>query len=323
MTLTELARLAHVSTSTASKAFALSPEVNEQTRDMIFDVAKTHGCFKKFYRSEYPGLVFAVICPEFDSTYYSAFISEMQKYLARYNSETTVASTGFSRETERRLLEYYQRYHTVDGIVLINGITDIVQRNEIPIATVNCFTKSRGVINVKKDLLTPIKETVREWAEAGITEIGFIGDPCTNGRRRMMGEAVTEILGEVNTDYFVRSTERFERGGYLGALELMDREKMPRAIICAYDRLATGAMRAFADRGLKVPEDIAVVGIDDAPASGYSTPSLSSISHEIESTCRAVADALFKKIKGEDFESDINIVCKLNRRESSIIKKVN
>ena len=141
-----------------------------------------------------------------------------------------------------------------------------------------------------------------------------------NGRRRMMGEAVTEILGEVNTDYFVRSTERFERGGYLGALELMDREKMPRAIICAYDRLATGAMRAFADRGLKVPEDIAVVGIDDAPASGYSTPSLSSISHEIESTCRAVADALFKKIKGEDFESDINIVCKLNRRESSVIK---
>ena len=68
MTLTELARLAHVSTSTASKAFALSPEVNEQTRDMIFRVAKINGCFKKFYRQEYPGLSFAVICPEFDST---------------------------------------------------------------------------------------------------------------------------------------------------------------------------------------------------------------------------------------------------------------
>ena len=61
MTLTELARLAHVSTSTASKAFALSPEVNQETRDMIFEVAKQHGCFKKFYRTEYPGLVFAIM----------------------------------------------------------------------------------------------------------------------------------------------------------------------------------------------------------------------------------------------------------------------
>lgn len=320
MTLTELARLAHVSTSTASKAFALSPEVNEQTRDMIFEIAKAHGCFKKFYRSEYPGLVFAVICPEFDSTYYAAFISEMQKHLAKYNSETCVASTGFSIETERRLLEYYQRYHTVDGIILINGRASVVQRNEIPIATINCFTQCHGVINVQKDLRTPIKETVKSWIEAGVTDIGFIGDPCTNGRRRMTAEALTETLGEVNEDYFVRSAARFERGGYLAALELMDREKMPRAVICAYDRLAVGAMRAFADRGLKVPDDIAIVGIDDAPASSYSTPSLSSISHEIENTCRAVANALFKKIKGEDFDSDINIVCKLNRRESSLIK---
>ncbi len=319
MTLTELARLAHVSTSTASKAFALSPEVNQQTRDMIFDVAKAHGCFKKFYRSEYPGLVFAIICPEFESTYYSAFISEMQKYLARYNCETSVASTGFSKETERRLLEYYQRYHTVDGIILINGITDIKEKNEIPIATVNCFADGKGAINVNKDLLTPIKETIKAWTEAGVTDIGFIGDPCTNGRRSMTRDALTEILGEVNEKFFVRSAERFERGGYIGALELMEKEKMPRAVICAYDRLAVGAMRAFKDKGIKIPDDIAIVGFDDAPASSYSTPSLSSISHEIEITCQAVADALFKKIKGEEFNSEINIVCKLKKRESSQI----
>ena len=61
MTLTELAKLAHVSTSTASKAFAGSPEVNEQTREMIFEVAKRAGCFKKFCKSDYPGYVIAVI----------------------------------------------------------------------------------------------------------------------------------------------------------------------------------------------------------------------------------------------------------------------
>lgn len=319
MTLTELARLAHVSTSTASKAFALSPEVNEQTKEMIFDVAKAHGCFKKFYRSEYPGLAFAVICPEFESTYYSAFISEMQKCLAKYNSETTVASTGFSIEAECCHLEYYQRYHTVDGIILIDGRTNINPKCEIPIATVNHRAEGRGAINVVKDMRAPIFQAVENWVKAGVRDIGFIGDTCTNGRRNRVYDAIENYLGEVNTDYFIRSNARFERGGYLGALELMERERLPRAIICAYDRLATGAMRAFADRGLKIPDDIAIIGVDDAPASSYTTPSLSSISHRLDETCKSLATALISKIKGEEYPEVINIACELNERESSQI----
>ena len=320
MTLTELAKLAHVSTSTASKAFALSSEVNAETREMIFEVAKQHGCFKKFYRLEYPGLVFAVICPEFESTYYSAFISEMQKCLAKYNSETTVAATGFSIEAERRHLEYYQRYNTVDGIILIDGRTDINPKCEIPVATVNHRAECKGAINVIKGMRLPIYQTVENWVKAGVRDIGFIGDPCTNGRRNRAYDAIQNYLGEVNTDYFVRSDARFERGGYLGALELMDREKLPRAVICAYDRRAIGAMRAFSDRGLKIPDDIAMIGIDNAPASSYSIPSLSSIDHRLEDTCKTLAEALIAKIKGESFQSDIEVFCRLIERESSQIK---
>ena len=321
MTLTELARLAHVSTSTASKAFALSPEVNEQTRDMIFDVAKKNGCFKKFYRTEYPGLVFAVICPEFESTYYSAFISEMQKYLAKYNSEVSVAATGFSKETEERLIEYYERYQTVDGIILINGNTKIVQKNEIPMATVNCFTTAKGCINVNKDLQTPIKNAVYSWKSAGVESVGFIGEPHTNGRQKMVWQAVGEVYGSARKEYFVTAPERFERGGYLGAMELISRGNLPRALICAYDRVAVGAIRAFTEKGIRIPTDVAIIGIDDAPASEYSTPPLSSISHEIEDTCKKVATALISKIKGEEYESEIYVCCKLNERVSSKIEK--
>ncbi|MBQ8321549.1 MAG: LacI family DNA-binding transcriptional regulator [Clostridia bacterium] len=319
MTLTELARLAHVSTSTASKAFALSPEVNEQTRDMIFEVAKANGCFKKFYRAEYPGLVFAVICPEFDSTYYSAFISKMQRYLSKYNSEVAVAETGFSAECEARLIEYYERFQPVDGIILINGHAEITPKNEIPIATVNCFSKSVGTINVKKDLQSPITDAVLAWKRAGVQSVGFIGEPHTNGRRQMVRSAIKKVLGKVNEEYFVTASERFERGGYLGALDLINKKSLPRAIICAYDRVAMGAMRAFAEHGVRVPEDVAIIGIDDAHTSAYSTPSLSSISHEIENTCKALATSLMAKIKGEAFESSILIKCELKERESSKI----
>ena len=51
ITLSKLAKLANVSVSTASKAFSGSPEVNEETRQLVFRVAKEHGCFKKFYNA--------------------------------------------------------------------------------------------------------------------------------------------------------------------------------------------------------------------------------------------------------------------------------
>ena len=64
MTLTKLAKLANVSVSTASKAFSMSPEVNSETREMIFDKARELRCFKQFFSAKYPRLVVAVICPE-------------------------------------------------------------------------------------------------------------------------------------------------------------------------------------------------------------------------------------------------------------------
>ena len=319
MTLTELARLAHVSTSTASKAFALSPEVNEQTRDMIFEVAKENGCFKKFYRQEYPGLVFAVICPEFESTYYASFISEMQKYLSKYNSEVAVAATGFDGATEQRLLEYYRRYHTADGIILINGFTPVESSGEIPIATVNCYRGCKGSINVNVTSQNPINQMISDWKDQGVTEIGFIGDCYTGQRLKSLKKALEENSLKKIEEHFVSTNERFEASGYLGAKELIARGKLPRAVLCAYDRIALGAMRAFSERGIRVPDEVAVFSIDDAPGSAYSTPSLTSVSHRVDEVCRAVAKSLMAKIKGEPYEEQMEFECELVRRESSRI----
>ncbi len=319
MTLTELARLAHVSTSTASKAFALSPEVNVETRNMIFDVAKANGCFKKFYRTEHPGLSFAVICPEFESTYYSSFIAEMQKCLAKYNCEVSVASTGFDRQTEERLIEYYERYFTVDGIIVINGITDFETKNEIPIVSIDCYGKVKGTINVKKDLQIPVNSVVEKWKSAGVREIGFIGEAHSGARCKRLEGAMEKEGLTVNKDYFVLSDRRFEEGGYLGARELYSRGKLPRALLVSYDRMAFGVLRAFSELGVRVPEDVAVVSVDDAPSSEYMTPSLSSINHRVADICSIVADSIMSLIKGEPYESENSVVCEFRERESSRI----
>lgn len=71
MTLSKLAKLANVAVSTASKAFSMSGDINEQTREEIFRIARENGCFKKFFNAKYPKFVAAVICPEVNSRHYS------------------------------------------------------------------------------------------------------------------------------------------------------------------------------------------------------------------------------------------------------------
>ena len=321
MTITELAKLAHVSTSTVSKAFAFLPDVSEQTRNMIFEVAKANGCFKKFYRSEYPGLAFAVICPEFESTYYASCVSEMQRLFSHYNCEVAVAATGFDPETERRLIEYYCRYNTVDGIVLIDGVSSIPPKNEIPIATIRSKEGCEGDIHVRIDLQNAVDSVVAYWATEGVTDVGFIGDRHTDGRLEMLKTALSRACLAQNESYLVKGLGRFEECGYVGALELMARERLPHAIFCAYDRIAAGAIRAFADKGIRVPEDIAVFSIDDAPGSRYSMPSITSVGYRMDETCRFVADALMAFVKGEPFEVGLEVKPVPIYRESSRIRK--
>ena len=318
MTLTELARLAYVSTSTASKAFSMSPEVSEQTRNMIFDIAKKHGAFKKFYRSEYPNCVIALICPEFDSSYYSALISAFQETLSSLNAELTVASWDFSHESIEKLLKYYDKYQTVDGIILINSPIPNTHSGAIPTVTVGRVSQGvRGDIDITLDQITAVREAVKHFKSAGVTDIGFIGDKYTGRREKNLRAAIREIIGE-GEDIAVsaKAEERFEAGGYAAMTALIEKGRVPRAIVCAYDRIAYGVMRAAADNGIKIPEELLLVGFDDAPASAYTTPALSSINHSIKESAEAASRAIISKIRGEEYDSDITISCPLVIRES-------
>ena len=105
MTLSKLAKLANVSVSTASKAFSGSGEVNDETREMIFAVAKKYGCFKKFYNAKYPKLVIAIIAPEFESAYYTSYLSYLQKNLQDKGCEVCFSATDFDTEKEKSLVE--------------------------------------------------------------------------------------------------------------------------------------------------------------------------------------------------------------------------
>ena len=146
ITLSKLAKLCHLSVSTVSKAFSMSEEVNEQTREEVFRVAKEYGCFKKYYKAKYPKTVIAVICPEFQSRFYSDALTALQQHLSRYNCEICVASTDFSPKKQQDLLHYYNRYTTVDGVICIANHMELEEEMELPVAVVGSVASGRVAV---------------------------------------------------------------------------------------------------------------------------------------------------------------------------------
>ncbi|MBO5742776.1 MAG: LacI family DNA-binding transcriptional regulator [Clostridia bacterium] len=318
MTLSKLAKLAHVSLSTASKAFSMSSEVNEETREMIFELARKHGCFKKFYNAKYPKLVIAVICPEFKSRYYSSIVSSIQENLSKMDSEICVASTDFSEDKRSELYDYYNNYSNVDGIIMIDSGKYEHTKSNVPVVTTG---KSNGkTVSVYSNSSLGINMAVDYFLSKGIKDIGFISEKYTMSKLVNFRDYINKKLGNICEDYLSVSEHRMELGGYEAMEEFFKRKTIPRAIICAYDCMAIGAMKCVFDHGLNIPDDVAIIGMNNNRETEFLNPALSSIDLCSEEAGREMSLAVINKIMGIETNEEIILTPKLILRESSEIK---
>ena len=316
VTLSKIAKLANVSVSTVSKAFSGSKEVNDETREHIFAIAKKNRCFTKYYNVKYPKLVLALIAPEFSSMYYSSFITQIQKRITDNNCELCVSATNFSAENEKSLIEYYLKHSKVDGIIVIGAKNDIVESYDIPIVFINPQVNSSTISTVKADFSSAISELADRIIEAKITSIGLIGEAYTKPKLDRVVSIFDQKGIKVSGDYVSVSEKRFEEGGYDAGLKLVQLSKIPQVLICAYDNMAIGAIRALNENGIRVPQDVSVVGFDNVFQAEYLSPSLTSVSAEVDELTSIALDVIMKQINGEETAQMTVIPSKLYIRES-------
>lgn len=317
--MSKLAKLAHVSVSTVSKAFSMSAEVNAETREMIFDIARKNGCFKKFYTAKYPRYVIAVICPEFQSRYYSSMISLVQKKLSDYNCEICVAATDFSNESRKTLLEYYDKYTDVDAIIIVDGKIELESNIEVPTVIVGHNDDNNCFVSIDIDYMPAVTEAIEYLKNKNITKIGYIGEKFTTDKKKKFITAMEENFGGYDESLISVVDDRFEKGGYNAMQKLIDSKNIPRAILCGYDNMAIGAIRCIYENGLSVPNDIAVIGFNDIPEAKYLNPPLSSIDPHMDTICNIAVSSILDKLSGKDVEMKHKIIPTFNLRKSAEI----
>ncbi len=316
MTLKDIAKLCNVSVSTVSKAFWDAADISDETKQLIFNVAKENGCYEKYYKGKYHKFVVAVICPEVDSQYYARFIEHLGEAIEREGGIMMIAMDRFDKGRKQELIEYFSAGNRSDGIIVFN-LGELKRGYDIPIISIG---KANGVVDsVVTDIEHAVGDAVKYLKSLGHRKIAFIGEPLTCAKQNLVMKHMTGNGLYIDKRDIIVVDSRFEDAGFLGAKQLIERGTDCTAVICAYDYIAIGAIRYLEQQGLKIPQHISVVGMDNIDTSKYLTQSLTTIDGHLEEVCTVVADLMAKKVKNRwvTAKQEIRIVADLVVREST------
>lgn len=160
-----------------------------------------------------------------------------------------------------------------------------------------------------------------ELYELGHREIAYLGEIRKESRYKGYIEFSHSHDIKTGKELVVDTSQTLE-GGYRGACELLRRGDDFSAIFCANDETAMGAIKGLWDKGIKVPEDVSVISIDDIEMARYFTPMLTTVHIPIDELGRHTAKTLIDRIeKGHTLPVKIELPFTLSRRDSCAPKK--
>lgn len=315
MTMKQLAFLAGVSVSTVSKAFSRNAEIPEKTRKLIFKIAKEQGCYEKYCSRYFDKKVIAVICPEFQSGNYSQELACLRKEIEKRNAIMVAASYEFDPDAKYELISYFTESAKVDGII-VDGKIESEKPYSTPIVVIG---ESESCDSISLSMRSAINDAILYFKENGHKDIAFVGEKLTRLKCDYFIQAMEKAGIRVNYDYIVESDCRFEEAGYDGMKKIFSRGEIPTAVVTAYDNIAMGAMKYIREYGLKIPEDISVIGMDDNREAAYLEVPMTSITPYYQDLSEIAVDLLFEKIenKTSDKNKTIKVSAELIKREST------
>ncbi|MFD4371981.1 LacI family DNA-binding transcriptional regulator [Streptomyces sp. NPDC058486] len=192
---------------------------------------------------------------------------------------------------------------------------------EVPTVLVNCYDAEGELPSVVPDEVTGGHRAARHLVRAGHERIGLInldpGIPAAVGRREGYERALREA-GLPLDPALVVSGHATADGGYTAACELLDRADRPTALFCANDRMAMGAYDAIKERGLRIPDDVAVVGYDNQELiAAYLRPKLTTLALPFEEMGARGVEMLAALAAGQPLDTPrVTVDCPLLERSS-------
>jgi DNA-binding LacI/PurR family transcriptional regulator len=286
--------------SAASRSFP------QRTKDRILAAARELNYRPNFFARTLRvkrTFTIGVITEEIGDAYGSMVISGIEKFLRQHGFFfLTVA-----HRHDPKLLESYSQLlleRGVEGFITVD--TSVTQVPPLPTVAVAGHKRLKGVTNIVLDHRTAALMALKHLKELGHKEIAFMKGPASSSDSEDRWKSIVQVCRLLNIHVKPELTLKVEGDtaspelGYPYAKRLLSRGAPFTALFAYNDNLAIGAIRAILEAGLRVPEDISVVGFDDILSAAYCVPALTTVRQPLEKMGEIAARTLLDRIENRN-----------------------
>jgi DNA-binding LacI/PurR family transcriptional regulator len=308
MNISKVAARARLSTATVSRAMNQSDLVRPQTAEKVQRAIRELGYYPNTQaRALVSGKtrMFGLIISDIVNPFFPELVKSFEFAAIRHGYEVIVANTDYSSERMglcvRRMIE-----RRVDGVAIMTSEIDRhllgeLEQHGLPIVFLDTGKVKPLISNISVDYDRGISEAVRHIVSLGHKRIGFVSGPLTLKSARIRRSAFLKCMaacGIADTSQTtVEGNHRID-GGESAMVQLLSLAHPPTAVLTSNDLTAIGALRAINRAGLRVPEDISVVGFDDIELSQFTQPPLTTIRLSRDDLGRNAFDLLYQSVQG-------------------------
>lgn len=313
VSLKTIAKQCGVSTATVSKALHDQKDISEETKQRIREMADKLGYYpnaaarslktRRFYNI---GVLFTEeIGIGLTHEFFSGVLNGLKVEAEKQGYDITFINTS----EENRKMTYYEhcRYRNFEGVAIVNAdftepkVQELMD-GEIPVVTIDY--RRPGCASVNSDNARGMEDLIRYAYRKGHRKIAYIhgqwGRPVTTIRVDAYRKTLRELGMEIREEY-IREAEYVDIEKVAAeTVTLLELEDAPTCIIYPDDTAYLGGRNVIRERGLRIPEDISVMGYDGTKVSQLLSPRLTTIRQDAETIGGKAAESLIRMIEHKD-----------------------
>ena len=330
MDILQVAKRANVSTATVSRVLNGFPGVREKTAQRVRRaVAEMNYVPNPNARSLRAGRtrLFGLIVSDVNNPFFPELIKGFEDIAVEHGYEILVSSTDHDPERMshciRRMLE-----RKVEGVAVMTfgieePLLDQLARRKVPLVFIDVGPKRPGISLLKVDYQHGIRQGVQHLAALGHKDISFISGPIklhsAQSRQTAFSASMKECGIASEPEWIIEGNHTME-GGVAAMDRLLAAKKLPTAVMCSNDMTAIGVLHKLYRAGLRVPDDLSVIGFDDIHIAAVTIPPLTTVQMSRFDIARAAVTALrahVEQTEGSAPKREYNIETELVVREST------
>lgn len=304
-TIYDVAKAAGVSIATVSKVLNNTGNIRDSTREKVKQIMEKLNYQPSLMASALTGKgteTLGLVVPDISNPFFSEMAKTIEDRAHESGMSVIICSTDENTEKEKKYIELLQRKQ-VDGMIVASSFHDMeilkrVVDQKTPLVMLTQDDEGLSVTSISVDDFKGGFEATSHLISAGHRDIVMIAEYAKSSKFRINGylEAYKEYGIETSEENIYRTIASIENGREVFR-KIVQRGKVPIGIFACNDLIAVGVIQEAKEMGLKIPDDLSIVGFDNTILATTTVPGLTTIAQPITEMGKRVVDVIIREIK--------------------------